>query len=179
MPQPEDAALVQACLDGRPEAWEALVDRFAPYLAGVARSTLAAFRRPAGPADVADVLQEVFLRLLEQDRKALKAYQGQGSLAGYLAAIAVSRIRDRKPWPHRKLPVAEPVSEAPDPLEHAEDLSRLKAELSRLPPETRLALALQARGASLREVGRVLGLSEDGAAQLVSRARSALREKLE
>lgn len=178
----DDLAALQACLAGTPGAWEAFVDRFAPYLAEVSRSTLAAYGRPAGPQEVADALQDLSLRLLEQDLKALRAYRWHGSVAAYLAAIAVSRIKDRKPPPaHRSLPT-EAASPSPGPgetLEKREDLERLRKALDQLPPRTRLALALQGNGAGLREIAGALGITEDAAAQILSRAKATLRERLE
>lgn len=179
MARDEDLDLLQGCLAGRPGAWEAFVAAFAPYLATVCRRALARAGLPAGPSEAEDLLQEVFLALWADDRKVLRAYRGQAGVAGYLAAVAVHRVAREaaRPLP----PSAEPVSDTTDPaeaLEAAEAASLLRAEISRLPSEARLALALRAEGAGLREIGRALGTSKDAAARLLAQARVTLQGRL-
>lgn len=176
----DDSRLLEDCLAERPGAWEAFVRRFAPYLAEVCRKTLKRCGRPAGSQEVDDMLQEVFLNFLERDRRALRHYRGKASVAGYLAAIAVHRVLNARPAP----PLASPREEtgsAPGPteaVEAGEDLARLRTGMATLPPREALALALQLKGASVKEIGKALGISEDAAAQCLSRARAALAERL-
>ena len=126
------------------------------------------------------MLQEVFLLLLENDRRALRAYRGQSSLVSYLASVAVHRIaKEEAPVP--PVPSGDRLSGMPGPeeiVQAREALEMLGVERDRLPSRARLALALQGDGASLREVGQALGISEDAAAKLLSRSKAQLRERL-
>lgn len=176
----EDLDLVRRCIEGRPGAWEGLLARVRFPLAAAVRRVLARCGLPAGPQEVEELLQELFVLLLGEDRSVLRRYQGRASLEGYLRVIAVRLVLARR-RADRSLPPAPPVAEGADPAKVAEAreiLGILRAEVAGLQPRDRLALALQMEGASLREVGSSLGLSGDAAAQILSRARGRLRERL-
>lgn len=172
--------LLKDCLTGKPGAWEAFVSAFSPYLAEVCRRALARLGRPSGPQETDDLLQEVFLLLLEDDLKVLRAYGGRSSLASYLAVVAAHRAAREDGRPLSE-PLPERISGIPGPAEAMaakEGQERIKAEMDKLSPQARLALALQADGMGQREIGRILAISENAAAHLVSRARATLRERL-
>ena len=178
-----DPRLLRDCLAGKAGAWEAFLDRFGPLLGEACRRALRRRGRPAGPQEVADMLQVTCIALLKDDMKALRGYRGRGSVAGYLAAVAVCRVLDDRTLAPSGTGSQEPCPDpAPGPsglLEAQEALEGLRRELEGLAPRERLALALQSRGASLREIGGILRLSPAAAGQLVSRARARLRERLD
>ncbi len=128
------------------------------------------------------MLQEVFLSFLERDLRILRGYRGEGTVTGYLAAVAVCRVLDGRAaetgGTALSREVADPSQGPLEALEGREAREALQRALERLPLRNRLALLLQGDGASLREIGRALGVSEEAAAQLVSRARSELRGRL-
>lgn len=131
------------------------------------------------------MLQAVFLELLARDARILRAYRGQGSLTAYLTAVAVRKVFADRSLSRRGTPDPVPLEERPatspgppEVLETKETGARVSAALEGLPSRQRLALTLQAEGASLKEVGGALGISEDAAAQLLSRGREAMRERL-
>ncbi len=176
----EDLALVRRCLEEGAGAWEELLARVRLPLAGALRRVLARCGLPAGSQEAEDLLQELFALLLADDRAVLRRYQGRASLEGYLGAVAVRLVLARR-RADRTLPRSPSVAEWASPAQAAEArevLEILRAEVAGLQPRDRLALALQTEGSSLREVGRSLGLSEDAVAQLLSRARRTLRERL-
>jgi RNA polymerase sigma-70 factor (ECF subfamily) len=181
MAEIDDARLLQHCLAGSQDAWEAFVDRFAAPVAEVCRRTLRRAGRPHGPQEAQDMLQEVFLHLLKDDFRVLRDYQGRAPVASYLAAVAVYKVlgdRSLRRVPQGGRP--DPASPAAGPhelLERQEALELLRREVEQLPLKARLALTLQAKGASLREIQNALGISEDAAAQLLSRARALLKER--
>ena len=172
-----DRRLLEDCLAGKPGAWEAFVARFSPYLAEACRRTLARCGRPAGPQEVQDVLQDVLLACLGDDFRVLRAYREPARVATYLAAVVVHRaLKDLR------LPLSVPFRDRPSPLPGPEEQAqarelqeRLRLEKDRLPLKSRLALAMKADGASLREIGHALRLSEAAAGQRVSRATAELR----
>lgn len=63
MTLPSDPDLVRRCLEGEENAWEILTTRYADLVYGVAR------RSGVGAADAGDVVQEVFLALLQNLKK--------------------------------------------------------------------------------------------------------------
>lgn len=175
----DDARLLKGCLDGKSEAWEAFTARFTPLLTGTCRQALRRLGRPCGEQEVADMVQETLAHLLEEDRRALRAYRGEAPLAGYLAMIAVYRVlKTRLPTPGA--PPIRPEQPGPlETLEARERVEKLAEEASRLPPKGRLALALWSDGATLKEIGAAVGLSESAASRLLARAREQLRDRLE
>lgn len=175
-----DEELLQGCLAGAPGAWEAFVSRFTPLLAGLCGRAMRRCGLPAGPAEVEDMVQGVFAGLLEDDLKALRSYQGRASVAAYLGSVAVHRVLKEKAVPPGQSlgALVSPIPGPPEAAEAGELLEKVRAEAGRLPARERLALSLQSRGASLREIGQALGISRLAAGQLLSRAREEIRRKL-
>ena len=182
MSQEEELETLRACLAGEAGAWEAFVDRWGGPLGEVCRRTLRRCGRPSGPQEVTDMLQEVFLALIKDDQRSLRAYRGQGSLGAYLHAVAVFRVlNDRSLAWRGELPNEERSGPPPSPdqaMMREEALGLLKQGMEILPSRERLALALQGDGASLREIGESLGISPEAAGQLLYRSRAKIREFL-
>ncbi len=183
MSQEDDLRLLKGCLEGSPEAWEAFHARFRPYLAQVCRRVMAGCGLNRGPDEVRDMVQDVFMALLDQDMRTLRAYRGEASLAGYLAGVAVKRVLDCRNQSRSSVPFPslEPPSRAPGPEAQAlrrETLDRLDAEVAELSAREQMAVALHGKGASRKEIGLVLGLSEGAASMLLSRAIARLKEDL-
>jgi RNA polymerase sigma-70 factor, ECF subfamily len=86
--EPQDRALVDACLAGAPGAWDRFVDRFVGLLAFVADRT--ARQRGIGlpPADRDDLVAEMLVEFIRNDAAALRAFAGRASLPTYLVVIA-------------------------------------------------------------------------------------------
>ncbi len=129
------------------------------------------------------MLQMVFLSFLEKDLRVLRGYRGQGRVEAYLAAVAIRRVFDDTSLGSGGLEMpGEPADPGEGPgsaLESREAQALLQGEVDRLAPRARLALALQARGGSLGEIGAALGLSAEAAGQVLSRARLQIRSRLE
>jgi RNA polymerase sigma factor (sigma-70 family) len=114
MPLPEKAPatadlpmLIQGCIRADAEAWDEFIDRYhrriVVYATRAARATSGA-SQPV-PDGRAELVQEVYVRLLANDCRALQAWRGDSeqSLLSYLATIvhavacdAVKRGRSRK-----------------------------------------------------------------------------------
>ncbi|MBC7924085.1 MAG: sigma-70 family RNA polymerase sigma factor [Bryobacteraceae bacterium] len=80
-PSWEDAALVQACLDGDQRAWEALLEKYKRLI----YSVLVRYRLPE--QDAADVFQAVCVDLWKE----LASLREVGALRGWLARVAANR----------------------------------------------------------------------------------------
>lgn len=149
-----------------------LVRKYGPYLARVAGRSLGG-KAPDG-VEVEDVVNEVFLRLLESEGALLKAYRGKSSLRAYLAGIthriAVNAHRRESGRPI--LPLRAREAAEPEPF-----LERLPLLLERLPERDREAIRLRYfEGKPYREVASRMGVPLGTAASWVARARARIRE---
>lgn len=157
-------------------AWRAIEERLRPFVA----------RRVSTPADVDDVLQEVFLRL----SRGLGSLRDEERIAPWLFTIARNAATDHQRRvarsPLARAEVRERASED-DPAEDAQD-ERLLGELSRcvasfvaqLPTEQREAITLvELEGVSQKDAAAMLGLSHSGMKSRVQRGRAALRRMFE
>lgn len=115
---------------------------------------------------------------------AIHSYRPQrGSFAGWLYRLArnaaIDERRRRRPLPALMTPTNEPIDawsperEALQREEHAE----LRRRLRQLPPPQPEALALRyGAGLTAREIGEVLGKSEQATHKLLQRGLAALKE---
>jgi RNA polymerase sigma-70 factor (ECF subfamily) len=156
------------------------VERF--YAAQAPKVFRAAYRITGSAADAEDVVQGVFLRLLQRSDVPL----GDGG-AGYLyrstvhGALDLLRSRQRAAW----VPLEEPdgaADPAPGP-EREEDLRRLRralrSALSRLSPRAAEIFALRYfEGLGNREIAELVGTSQGVVAVLLHRTRARLRKEL-
>lgn len=138
----------------------------------------------ADPTRREDLFQEICLALW----KALPHFRGEASVRTYLFRIAhnrglTHRSRGRRPEAAASLEEAEAVTD-PHPSAEAvlaggEGRERLRAAVLALPLARRQVLTLALEGLTHREIGEVLGITENNAAVRLSRARQALRRRLE
>lgn len=142
------------------------------------------------PAIADELLQETFVEIL----RSIGDYSGQGSFAGWVRSIAVSKclMYLRSPW-HRSLmfleeqavrpahwqePASCPGSEAPDfDVLAVNDLERA---LAALPPLTRSIVWLHdVEGYTHAEIARLVGRTTSFSKSQVARAHERLRELLD
>jgi RNA polymerase sigma-70 factor (ECF subfamily) len=96
----DDPALVKALLEGEAGAWELFVERYAALVGAVVRRILRGRGLKGAPSDVDDVVENVFVALLERDGRLLRRYDPEHKLATYLGVIARTQchrwLRSRK-----------------------------------------------------------------------------------
>ena len=155
----------------------ALVPAYSALLYRVAYSIL------RNPAEAEDVVQDVFLRVLEHQRKLLAVRD----LRVWLVRIAWNLALDR----HRRIrpdqldqPFADSLLSTTAPADQAlADARRIAAvfrEIDRLPQSERNALLLSAIDElSIAEISAVLHRTESAVRALLFRARTRLRQRLE
>jgi RNA polymerase sigma-70 factor, ECF subfamily len=153
----DDRALVAACLGGRLEAFDLIVERHR-------RSVYQLCYRFVGRhEDAADLSQEVFLRAY----RGLKRFRGDASLSTWLYRIGVNvclnRVSVRKPPQDSLEDAPQLVAATTDPsseLLRAEQAARVRAAVARLPRKQRATLILRAyHDLSHREIASALGTS--------------------
>lgn len=134
--------------------------------------------------DAADLTQQVFLRALD----ALPRYQSRESIsiAAWLFRIASNAATDWQRRQHPTLPLEsvpdELHPEAPEtadgPVLRRADIAEARRLLAMLDEGTREAIILRFTAQlTLREIGAVLGISEDAARKRISRALHTLKER--
>lgn len=136
----------------------------------------------ADPARREDLFQDVCLALWQ----ALPRFRGDCSERTFAFRIAHNRGLTHG-WKARGATAdLEEAEEIPDTRRDPEsDLcdrdrrERLRDAVRRLPPGARQVVALSLEGLSHREIGEVLGLTENNVAVRLTRARKLLREILE
>lgn len=156
--------------------YERLLAEHGPALARVAGSYAAARGRRE------DLFQDICLAIWH----ALPRFRGEASERTFIFRIAHNRGLSHS-W--RRRPAGEGLNAAdalPDPLPGPEEQAdarqrrrRLRAAVRRLPLAARQVVTLSLEGLSHREIGEVLGISENNVAVRLSRARTALRKLLE
>jgi len=165
----EGLEVVRRLLSGGRDAW----DRFArEYRLVVLKAVHTAARRfRAVEADVEDAANQVFVELLQDGGRALRAYRGDSALTTWLTVVAyrvaarefARRVRVRVPDAPRSVPPA-PVPE--------EDLLQRMTEL---PEMDRRALVLfHVHEASYREIAGRLGIPLNQVGMVLLRAREKL-----
>ena len=173
-----DGVLVQEAAAGSGESYGALYDRYAPQVFNYC------LRISGSPDDAADATHEAFLnvlrRLQDDDRPVLE-------FAPYLFATARNETyalmrRGNRVYPAESLPEEKggTTDAGTDPERAAllrDSQDQVRAANARLAPRHREVLALRELGErSYGEIGQIMGISENGAAQLIWRARMKFRE---
>jgi len=181
-----DGVLVQQAAAGSGESYAALYDRYAEQVFNYC------LRLTRSPDDAADATQEAFinvLRRLQDDDRPVLDFASYLFAAARNESYALMRRRSRT-HPTEEAPLlaaaAASAIEAPDVetdperavlLQDSQEQVRLAND--QLPPRHREVLALrEVAGRSYEEIGQIMGISENAAAQLIWRARGKLREAM-
>lgn len=130
-----------------------------------------------------DLVQDIWLALW----KALPSFRAESSERTFVYRVAHNRgVTHIQHWKRRRTEVLEEdapvVDERADPEGDAikrQRQARLRAAVIRLPLGLRQVVVLALEGLSHREIGEVLGLTENNVAVRLSRARAALAQILE
>lgn len=126
-----------------------------------------------------DVAQDVFLSF---GRSSVPLGEARGWLSVAAAHTALNLLRSRRRRVSREGIVAAAgdavVSDVADAVVTAEERSRVRTALARLPRQQAVALVLRHSGLSYAEVAEALGLSPGSVGTTVRRAESALRREL-
>lgn len=153
----DERALVAACVAGRPDAFDLIVERHRRSIYQLC------YRFVSNHEDASDLSQDVFLRAY----RGLRNFRGQSSLATWLYRIGVNVCLNRVSV---KTPHAEPIeehqfvdvrSELPSVQMLREERSaRVRAAIAQLPPKQRATLIMRTyQEMSHQEIADVLGSS--------------------
>ena len=164
--------LLQLCLGPNDEGlWPQFVRRTQPLIANVIINTLRRWREPS-PSLVDDLIQETYLKLFANDRKALRGIRNEyeNTILGYLKVVASNVTRDYFRQPANKTveveladPVLPPSPDGFDRIQFARLTDKIDACLEKLPAETRerdatIFWLYYEQGYSAREISELPGL---------------------
>jgi RNA polymerase sigma-70 factor (ECF subfamily) len=155
----DERALVEACLDGRPGAFDLVVQRHQRTVYQLC------YRFVANHEDASDLSQDVFLRAY----RGLRNFRGQSSLGTWLYRIGVNVCLNRVASAAAERALAsEPIAErqfvddsaesASERLLRTERGARVRAAIAQLPRKQRATLILRMyHDMSHQEIAQVLG----------------------
>lgn len=142
---PTDADLVAACLEGRRDAFDVLVERHQRHVYQLC------YRFVGNHEDASDLAQDVFIRAY----RGLKSFKGQASLATWLYRIGVNvclnKVGAKTPRPDALDPllaanderIASGAESAADAVLRGERATQVRAAIARLPKTQRATLILR------------------------------------
>ncbi|HUB31656.1 MAG TPA: sigma-70 family RNA polymerase sigma factor [Bryobacteraceae bacterium] len=183
----EDLRLVEELRAGCESAYEELIARFQQSVYTLALRLL------NDPAEAADVVQEVFLKVFRN----IASFRGQSSLKTWIYRITVNEAHNARRWffrhRRREVELEAGTEEERDwedviadgsrsPFDMAldrEQQAMIQAALERINPSFRDAVVLRdIADLSYEEIGEVLSLSLGTVKSRILRGREALREEL-
>lgn len=173
---PSDDELIVRFQNGESSAFDGIVAR------NQERVTRLVYRLSGWSEDVEDLVQDVFVRVLQN----LHRFRGESRFSTWLTAIAVNRCRSwrrRRRLRSRKLlhlwSRSKGVNPAPRRNETYEMHEQVREAVQRLPARYREPVVLRYfEDLPIQEVARVLNLSPGAVEVRLSRARRRLKELL-
>lgn len=168
--------LIAAVLDGRPGAFDLIVERHRRPVYQIC------YRFMGNHEDASDLSQDVFLRAY----RGLKAFKGNAALGTWLHRIAVNTCLNRvalkrpKSEPLEETEPADTTSETPtERMLRDERAVRVRAAVAKLPAKQRAALVLRTyQEKSHQEIADALGTSVGAAKANVFHALQNLKKLL-
>ena len=184
----EERDLLDRCLRRIPEAWDEFVRRYHPVIEGAVRFTFLRCVFIVPEHDVANVVQDLYTRLYEDDFRRLRSFQSRCPLGAWLKSLAVrhalNTVRDEKlrgrfgggSLDEIPLQIEDP-HEAAAPAEDREAIERLGVLLDQLGPLQRTAIKMfYFDGLPYRQIAAALGITTQTVGSLISRGRDRLRD---
>jgi RNA polymerase sigma-70 factor (ECF subfamily) len=178
-----DRQLLDRCLGHQPKAWNDFVDRYMGLIYHVIHHVAHARSVPLSDADVEDVAADIFLEIVDDDYKVLRAFQGNSSLPTYLTVIGrrvairsiLQRFREAElghSTAHRAIMEDESRSEV-EPIIAAEEVERMLAHLGER--EAEVVRLYHLKYLNYRQIGKQLGIPENSIGPILAKARRSLK----
>jgi RNA polymerase sigma-70 factor (ECF subfamily) len=188
----EDSLLLEGLRTGEESAYETLIHRFELPIFNIVSRLL------DDPAEAADVVQEVFLKVFRN----VVSFRGESSIKTWIYRIAVNEARNQRRWfsRHRRQEVNLEAEEQgdlyqgqrgyqnwlPDPGRTPYELTLdretqalIESALAQVNPKFRAALVLrEIEGLSYDEIGDILEISLGTVKSRILRGRDALKKQL-
>ncbi len=179
-----DEVLVQKAKNGNLDAFDELVRRYEGKIYGLA------YRFMGSHADASDLAQDTFIRVYQ----ALAGFRGDAAFSTWLYRIAANICRDelRKRQRRRSVSIDEMIDASPanvpaasgsyspeETVQRREVQRQVQFCLNELSDDHRLILVMrEIQGLSYDEIASILQCSMGTVKSRISRARSALKDKM-
>lgn len=169
------------CLEGRKEAWDQFVERYAGVVHAGVRRTLSGPSGSPGTDDIHDCVQEVFVRLVKDDYRALRRFDPErASIVTWLTVVARNVTIDflrRQKAPAASLDGVDiAATDPPAPTGDASDHPAMRVLTGR----QRLVLRLLIdEDRSVQEVASLLGVNAQTVRSTKHKALERLRTEME
>lgn len=134
------------------------------------------FTYSLGRADAQDICQNVFLKLLQSDRR----FDSEGETRAFIIRITINECKDvlKSGWRRRSVPLDELIEREVPFL--PEENTGVLAAVQRLPVKYREAVYLYYyEGYNAEEIAAMVGAKPADVRQRLARAREKLRKELE
>lgn len=134
------------------------------------------FTYSLGRADAQDICQNVFLKLLQSDRR----FDSEGETRAFIIRITINECKDvlKSGWRRRSVPLDELIEREVPIL--PEENTGVLAAVQRLPIKYREAVYLYYyEGYNAEEIAAMVGAKPAAVRQRLARAREKLRKELE
>jgi len=187
----DEAGLVAELKAGNEEAYSWLIQQYHQQVYSLV------YRMVHEPADAADTVQEVFLKVF----RGMKSFNGQSSLKTWIYRIALHEASNRRRWWFRhksqeitiepqweedvptrslKLVLADDGQSPYEAAMHAEVQARIENELREVPEPFRTTVILRdIEELSYEEIAEIMQTSLGTVKSRLTRGRDALRKRLE
>ena len=178
-----DRQLLDRCLGHQPRAWNDFVDRYMGLIYHVIHHVAHARSTTISEADIEDIAAEVFLAIVDDDYKLLRAFKAESSLPTYLTVV-VRRIcvkeilrRSREAElghaaAHKHIIEDEDRSEA-EPVLVAEEVERMLSGLSERDAE--VVRLYHIKYLNYRQISKQLNIPENSIGPILVKARRQLK----
>ena len=134
------------------------------------------FTYSLGRADAQDICQNVFLKLLQSDRR----FDSEGDTRAFIIRVTINECKDvlKSGWRRRSVPLDELIEREVPFL--PEENTGVLAAVQRLPVKYREAVYLYYyEGYNAEEIAAMVGAKPAAVRQRLARAREKLRKELE
>ena len=168
--------IIEGCASHERKAQKVLYEKYSHLLFGVC------LRYAAGRAEAEDILQESFLKIFSR----IRDYTGRGSFTGWMRKIVINtalthyhaNLKHRNNVGIEEYSISEAAASGFDEdLFSSEELYKV---LNDLPNGYRIVFNLYAvEGYKHKEIAEILGIDLNTSKSQYSRAKAAIREKLE
>jgi len=179
-----DSELIQACIEKNKRAWDLFVERFSKLIYWSIRKTLLAFAFANREELIQEIFQEIFERLIEKEE--LKKLQSAQSIRKFLSVMSCHAALDKAKAAGRfekrvvlgEVPESVLARSAAPRVFAEEESEMIEGILGELSPKERACVELHYFDElTFREVGNILGVSEDTVSTVVRRAKDKIKVK--
>jgi RNA polymerase sigma factor (sigma-70 family) len=171
--------LLQSCMQGNRKSWDLFFDKFHRLITGVVNQK--------SSENIDDTIQLIYLRLVENDYKVLRKFNGNsyGAFFLYLKEISKNVVREENKKNFQQNKITDPFNYNEDNLidpqtlinnDSEEDLNLLMGRIMQLDLAFREVLTLRYLGYKTREIAEILNIPLNTVLTRIKRASEKIKK---